>query len=84
MTDRFDSGLLSLDWASFYDIHLCIITSPMATHVPDSNICLVTYNVKCSIALWFGSIGTQSIEKLTWKIYQNFHKHNFTHIIDAI
>lgn len=51
MTDRFDSGLLSLDWASFYDIHLCIMTSPMATHVPDSNICLVTYNVKCSIAL---------------------------------
>lgn len=51
MTDRFDSGLLSLDWASFYDIYLSIITSSMATHVPDSNICLVTYNVKCSIAL---------------------------------
>lgn len=51
MTDRFDSGLLSLDWASFYDIYLSIITSSTATHVPDSNICLVSYNVKCSIAL---------------------------------
>ena len=46
MTDSFDSGLLSLDWASFYDIYLYIIISPMATRVPDSNICLVTYNAK--------------------------------------
>ena len=46
MTDRFDSGLLSLDWASFCDIYLSIITSPMATYVPDSNTCLVNYNVK--------------------------------------
>lgn len=45
MTNRFDSGLLIPAWASFYDSHLSVL-SPMATPMPEPNICLVIYSVK--------------------------------------